>query len=82
MKTNDYYFQLGFSGGGGAVILNHKLKKMLSSLISLPKLENYVSHMTQMVINESLNYFQANNGQFFGQFVGKFISVLSAVRDE
>lgn len=67
----------GFSGGGGAVMI--KNLKSFKQLSNLPKFEKYVSHMTQVFMKESFNYFQANNGQFFGQFIGKFISSLSAV---
>lgn len=75
-KTKRFLFQIGlaidgFSGGGGAVII-----KMLLSHIEF-KINTL--HMPKILLNKTIGYFQMNNGQFFGQFAGKFIASLSAV---
>lgn len=41
--------------------------------------KNYLAHISNTLLRETIVYFQANNGQYFGQFVGKFVSSLSAV---
>lgn len=67
----------GFSGGGGAVkkIMTKFLRKAMNS----PAFKSYLAHISNILLCESIVYFQANNGQFLGQFIGKFISSLSAV---
>lgn len=55
----------GFSGGGGAVRFQ-AVFSLSFRLFSFQKKHNFFC-------------LQANNGQFFGQFLGKFVSVLSAV---
>lgn len=67
----------GLSGGGGAV--NNMMRELLIKIFTLPGFRNYFSHISMKLIHESFDYFQINNGQFFGQFVGKLISSLSAV---
>lgn len=70
----------GFSGGGGAVnTINDIIEKIILKIIKSPKLTGYLKHMRQTLINETIDYFQVNNGQFVGQFLGTFIASLSAV---
>lgn len=68
----------GFSGGGGAV--KKIMKKFLIKTMNSAAFKSYLAHIANILLRETIIYFQANNGQFFGQFVGKFISSLSAVK--
>lgn len=67
----------GFSGGGGAV--KKIMKKVLNKAMNSTAFKSYLAHISNILLRESIVYFQANNGQFFGQFIGKFVSSLSAV---
>lgn len=71
----------GFSGGGGAVNskINKIAEKIIIKLIASPKLKGYLVHIRKTLIRETIDYFQVNNGQFVGQFLGTFIASLSAV---
>lgn len=66
----------GFSGGGAVIKM---IRNFFINIFHFPIVHDYISHMWMVIKNETINFFQMNNGQFFGQFVGKFISVLSAV---
>lgn len=67
----------GFSGGGGAV--KKITKTFLTKAVNSPAFKSYLAHIINIILRESIVYFQANNGQFFGQFIGKYYASLSAV---
>lgn len=67
----------GFSGGGGAV--NKIMKRLLHNMINSPDFQKYLSLISMSLLRETFDFFQINNGQFFGQFIGKLITSLSAV---
>lgn len=71
--------------GGGAVndMMQIASRRFLNSETSSDFMEHMkhilVKEALDYLVNKILHYFQENNGKFFGQIVGKFVSTLSAV---